>query len=151
MSDFASSDDVEDAWRSLTEAELAVVDSRLGFISAIIRAKVRDVDARIAAGTLDADLVKYVAVEAVLRKFRNPDGKSEEQIEDYRYRRDASTAGGSLYLTDDEIALLSRRSNRAFSIVPSQEAPDYSTFEGVAAARARWRDWTPWGAGGDVC
>lgn len=151
MSAFATRQDVEAAWRSLTPAELAVIDSRLAFVSAIIRSQVTDVDARITAGTLDAALVKGVTVEVVLRKFRNPEGKSEEQIEDYRYRRDTSTASGSMYLTAEELALLRRRSSGAFSIVPGQEPADCATRERVAVLQARWSGWQPSGDGTDAC
>lgn len=140
MADFATRADVEAAWRPLTTAELAIIDSRLGFISAIIRSQVRAVDSRIAAGTLDAELVKHIAVEAVLRNLRNPDGKAEEQIEDYRYKRDPALSAGSLYLTDAELDLLGQKRG-AFSITPGQEPADAGITERVAVLQRNWRYW----------
>lgn len=149
MSAFAGTVDIEAAWRTLTDTEVVVAGSRLTFISAIIRTKVPDVDTRIAAGTLDATLVKHVAVAAVLRTLKNPDGKSEEQIEDYRYRRDASSASGALYLTGDELALLTRRARGAFSITPAQEPATCAIAERVAVLQDQWTNWTPTGDGTD--
>lgn len=51
-------------------------------------------------------LVVQIQCAMVLRVLRNPDGKLEEQIDDYRWRRDSATSTGALYLTDAELALL---------------------------------------------
>lgn len=151
MTAFATMQDVEAAWRPLTSDELRIIDSRLAYVSATIRAKVIGVDTRIAAGTLDPELVKGVTVEVVLRNLKNPEGKSEEQIEDYRYKRDTSTSSGQLLLTDDEIALLSRRANRAFSIAPSQEPASYGITERVGILQQEWAHWEPTRDGTDAC
>jgi hypothetical protein len=47
-----------------------------------------------------------VLVDAVVRVLRNPDGKLQESIDDYSYRRADSVADGALYLTDEEWRLL---------------------------------------------
>lgn len=151
MTAFATMHDVEAAWRPLTAAQLLIIDSRLDYVSAIIRARVIGVDARIAAGTLDSELVKHVTVDVVLRNLKNPEGKSQEQIEDYRYVRDKTTSSGQLFLTDQEVDLLSRRPHRAFSIVPGQAQPDYATTERVALLQDQWSHWPPTGNGTDAC
>lgn len=138
---FAISTDVESAWRPLTGEELAVVDFYLTYISAVIRSKVPGVDDRIIAGTLDATLAKSIAVAAVLRYLRNPEGKRQEQIEDYSYTRDSALSAGMLYLTDEELILLGRRSRRAFSITPSQEPADLGALALVASLQRQWRYW----------
>jgi hypothetical protein len=67
-------------------------------------------------------LARGVLVDAVLRVLRNPDGKVQESIDDYSYRRADAVADGSLYLTDDEWALLagpgSAVASNSFTIVP---------------------------------
>ena len=54
-----------------------------------------------------------------LRVLRNPDGKVEESIDDYRYRRDALLASGVLHVTDDELADVTpgRRQRRSIRLV----------------------------------
>lgn len=147
MLPFATSEDVESAWRPLTDAEIVVVDFYLEFISAIIRSKVSGIDDRITAGTLDGALANGVAVTAVVRYLRNPEGKRQEAIEDYSYQRDTTVSSGLLYLTDGEIALLSPRRGRAFSIVPSQRAVDTVALERVALLQREWRYWPVVGDG----
>lgn len=39
----------------------------------------------------------------VLRVIKNPDGKFEEEGDDYRYRRDSAISTGELYFSDEEI------------------------------------------------
>jgi hypothetical protein len=69
-------------------------------------------------------LVVQVQCAAVLRVLRNPEGKLEEQIDDYRYRLDSATSTGALYLTDAELALLGAgdgQSDGAWSIYGSRQ------------------------------
>jgi len=67
-----------------------------------------DLDERAASGDM-ALLVRGVAVDAVLRVLRNPDGKVQEGIDDYTYRRADAVADGALYLTPAEITLIGSR------------------------------------------
>lgn len=39
----------------------------------------------------------------VIRRLMNPEGKSEESIDDYSYKRDPSTASGDLYVKQTEL------------------------------------------------
>lgn len=63
-----------------------------------------DLDALVLADEDDfaADVVRVLAT-AVLRVMRNPDGKSQESIDDYSWTRDESVSSGLLYFTDDEL------------------------------------------------
>ena len=115
MADLATVTDVETRWRTLTADETAVVEVLLGDASGIIRVEVPTVDARITDGTLDADTVAGVVVQMVLRVMRNPDGKVQESIDDYAYRRADAVADGALYLRDYERRLLQPARARAGS------------------------------------
>jgi hypothetical protein len=58
----------------------------------------------------------------VLRVLSNPDGKLEEEGDDYRYRLDAARSTGALYVSDAELALLGAgddQSDGAFTIKPA--------------------------------
>lgn len=66
MSDLASTDELEKAWRALTAEERPRAEYYLGFSSRLIRRRWSDVDDRIAAGDLDAEDVQDVVVHMVL-------------------------------------------------------------------------------------
>lgn len=109
MADFAEVADVAAWWRELSAAEQAKASTLLTSVSALIRQTVTTVDDRIDDGTLDAEIPKMVAVQAVLRVMRNPDGVASWAIDDVRVtnaRRDDSEDPAELFLTDREIAML---------------------------------------------
>ena len=107
MAALASVEELEARWRPLTTSEASVASAWLNTASAIIRSRIANVDTRIADSTDYEDLVIGVAVEMVLRKMRNPDGKRSETIDDYSYTRDESASSGGLFMSTDEVALLS--------------------------------------------
>lgn len=122
MADLASVEDLETVWRPLSDDEAAAAGQWLSWASALVRAEVPSVDARIASGVLSADLVSSVVVAMVQRAMLNPDGAKSvmETVEDFSRQ---VTIGGDgdgtrLFLTDRELRLLSPRPRRAFSIVP---------------------------------
>lgn len=141
---FATSDDVAEAWRALTSDEDGTATFWLRVASSIIRTEVPTVDGRVAAGTLDPDLVMGVTVAMVLRRLQNPDGWRSEQeaIEDYSTSktRDSALSAGGVYLTDEEKCLLEGRSG-AFSITPSTGPVTCETFEQIAINRRRREGW----------
>lgn len=92
--------------RQLTDAELVFVLSRLDDAETYLLARFPNLAARVSAGMLAAAAVQRVQVEMVLRVLRNPDGKSQESIDDYSWRRDGAVSSGLLYATDDELAEL---------------------------------------------
>lgn len=80
----ATIDDVEALWRPLTAEETTRVGRLLEVVSAQIRGKVADIDARIADGTLDPNLAVAAVVNVVVRTLTaNPEGIRQESIGDY--------------------------------------------------------------------
>jgi hypothetical protein len=117
---FATTDDLADRWRPLTAAELTPADTLLGSASRLVRSRIPDLDARIAAGTLDPLLVTDVVCEVVRRALTvRLTGASQSSVsvgqvsESFTY----SNPQSNLYLTADELSRLSPRlGRRAFSI-----------------------------------
>lgn len=135
MADLATTDDVEAVWRPLTPAELEAAATLLGFASAVVRQRIPDVDARIASGALASDIATMVTAEMVKRRLENPSGYRSEQIGPFGFTRDSVHSAGGLYLTDDEVRLLSGR-RRAFSITPHRPSPTAADLDRVAEHRA---------------
>lgn len=93
--------------RSLTPAETTLAQALLDDAWAILTARNTTIDARLTAATLDPALVRAVETAMVLRVLRNPDGKKQEAIDDYSWTRDTAISSGALYVSDEELALLS--------------------------------------------
>lgn len=118
---FATHADLADRWRTLSSAEQARADVLLGDASAIIRATVRGIDAKIAAGDLDALVPKSVACAMVKRAMQGPvdlDGVTQTQQSAGPFSQNVSFANpsGDLYLTKSEKQRLGIGVQRAFSI-----------------------------------
>lgn len=93
--------------RPITEpTEVAQVDAWLEDVEVLIRARVPDLDALVTAGTPPEPVVVMVESNAVVRMVRNPEGKTQERIDDYSWGLPANPYAGSLYLTDVEWGLL---------------------------------------------
>jgi hypothetical protein len=108
--------EVSSRWRTLTAAEQTVATRLLDDAAAILLARVSTIPARVAAGTLNAALVKRVQAAMVQRVLSNPDGKRQESIDDYAWTRDNALSAGMLYATADEIAELLPVRSRARSV-----------------------------------
>lgn len=115
----ATTTDVAARWRTLTPAEELKASTLLDDSWALIQLRNSTVPTRLTALTLSTTLVIMVQCAMVIRVLRNPDGKRQEQIEDYSYTRDASQSG-ELYLSDDEFNLLAvvTSESDAFTIRP---------------------------------
>ena len=110
------------------EAEVTQVTAWLGDIEALILARVPDLAARIAEGTLSNGTVVMIEANSVIRKIRNPEGKKNERIDDYSFSLNDANARGDLFLTDDEWDLLiPQSSSGAFSTRP-YGAPDFRSW-----------------------
>jgi hypothetical protein len=98
--------DIEDRWRPLTERETINADALLEDAWALLTGpnKRPTLEADMAAGTVASGNVVRVVSAMVLRVLKNPEGKLEESIDDYRYRRDALVSSGALHVTADELA-----------------------------------------------
>ena len=119
MSNPASTMDLEDRWRPLTDTEQTVAQALLDDAWAVLQSEVPGLDDRVTSGALASPLVIGVVAAMVLRVLRNPEGKLQERIDDYSYTRDSSVATGGLYVTVDELRLLIGVRGSAFSITPS--------------------------------
>lgn len=115
----ATIEDVASRWRPLSDPEQLTAATLLDDAWRLIKVKNSTVEARLTATTLDAGLVVMVQCAMVIRVLRNPDGKRQEQIEDYSYQRGADDTGG-LFVADDELALLDEvaSTSTAFTIRP---------------------------------
>lgn len=108
--------------RELTPAEQVQVDAWLSDIESTIIARIPNLGALVAAGTLLAATIVKIEAAAVIRVLRNPDGKLTERIDDYSWTRDSSTATGQLALLDSEWAELTPDvATDAFTIRPHYE------------------------------
>jgi len=111
----ATTSDIEERYRPLTAAETTNAQAYLEDAWWLLTGRLPSLEANITAGTVSTGNVVRVVANMVIRVLRNPDGKSEEQIDDYRYRRDALVSSGALTVTGDELADLTpaavRRAN----------------------------------------
>ncbi|HEY9411701.1 MAG TPA: Gp19/Gp15/Gp42 family protein [Jiangellaceae bacterium] len=121
----ATSADVAARWRPLSTEETAVSDTLLEDAWVMLKrhATRREVDLEdqiLTDDDLFAEVVRVMAT-AVLRVLKNPEGKSQESIDDYSYTRNSGVAGGSLEFTDAELDDLLpglAESGRAFTYDP---------------------------------
>lgn len=120
MTAFASPDDIAERWRPLTVDEQITASTLLDRVSSLIRVRLPMIDGRVAADPNLAVLVRGVAVDAVLRVLRNPDGLVQESVGGYSYSRAAGTNSGDLYISDGEWATLqpAARASAAFTVHP---------------------------------
>lgn len=119
---YATVDDVATRLgRPITEpTEVAQVDAWLEDVEILIRARVPTLDELVAAGTPTEPVVVMVESNAVVRMVRNPEGKTQERIDDYSWGLPADPKAGTLYLTDTEWSLLEPgSSDGAWTIRPS--------------------------------
>lgn len=130
----ATPGDIEDRWRPLTDSEYFVANALLGDAWLLLLKADPTIATRLDAvpATLDSGLVRIVLVEMVKRVLRNPDGISQESIQDYSYTRDRATASGLLVVTDEELDLLASddtTASDAFTIRPTYKiAADSSSY-----------------------
>lgn len=119
------------AENTLSDVERAQIEDWIGKTQRIIEKRLGDLS------SLDADALKDVISEVVARRFKNPDGKQNERIDDYGYGLDRETAKNRLYLTDDEWDQLSLDLGTSFTIGFS---PD--PWVGVKPVSALSGDWS---------
>lgn len=118
---------IEARFRPLNADEVPAAEALIDDAWAVLLATVPDIDARMMAGTASRELVISVVSAMVLRVLRNPNGVRSWSVDDYSETRDNSVAAGSLYVSPDEVALLTGRASStrrsAFSVAPSTESP----------------------------
>lgn len=134
---WATAQNVLDAWIGEgAPTDTVKVDNWIGKAERLIRSTVPDLQARITAAT-DTDLVdtaRDVAVDMVIRKFKNPEGLRTVAEGTGPFSGSRTYGGdepGSLYLTGDEVRRLtaSAAGQRAFTVdtipVSSPFSPNY--------------------------
>jgi DNA-binding transcriptional LysR family regulator len=92
--------------KELTPAQESTATAKIEQLTASIRMRYPDIDLRMASSASLETVVRRTVAAAVARVLRNPDGKIQETIDDYSYRRADAVAEGVLQLTDIEWGLL---------------------------------------------
>lgn len=100
--------------RKLTEQEAELAGALIADAEAMLRARIPDLDQRVAESETYAQLVRMVIANAVVRVLKNPGGYRTETDGDYSYAIDTRAAAGFLTFLDDELSQLGARG--AFNI-----------------------------------
>lgn len=116
MANPASTDDIEARWRTLTGQETTNAEALLEDAWALLLGRRPSLDVDLAAETVSEANVIRVVCAMVLRVLRNPDGKLEEAVDDYHYRRDSVASTGLLHVTADELADITPGRRRRSSV-----------------------------------
>lgn len=109
--------------RELDPAETGLVTIRLADAERLIRKRIRDLDDQVTAGTIDAEDVKQIQAEAVLRLVRNPEGYTSESDGNYSYQFSSQAASGKLEILAAEWQTLGVQTGGMFCIVPNLVRP----------------------------
>lgn len=125
---YANAQDVADELgrATFTGPELNRVNAWLKRVELIIRAKIPDLDDKVASGDIDADAVVSVEAAAVARKVLNPEGlrSTTRSVDDGSIHKttDSKFSDGVIRLTDEEWDLLLPAAARdAFSPITRAE------------------------------
>lgn len=144
--------DLEARFRPLTDAETPVAQALLADAWAVLVTVVPDLEARLASGSTSYSLLTSVVSSMVLRVLRNPNGVRSWSVDDYSETRDNSVSAGSLYVSPEEVALLTGRASSArrgaFSVVPSSSTavPAPGAERDLAQLNdLRYGPYGPWG------
>ncbi len=136
---YATAATIAAMWRPLSSEETGRADALCRYASEIIRTRVPSLDDRIAAGKVSSVVAQWVCAAMVLRVVRNPSGVAAESVGPWSvtYGSSGTQATGALYLSDEELALLSglapgARSGHVAAIFQS------SRFVGRAG---KWKAW----------
>lgn len=116
----ASTSDIEARfYRPLTQHEIDISQDWLDDAWQMLLDRRPNLQADIDAGAVSGRTVVRVLCAMVSRIFSNPEGLLEEQIDDYRKRRDSLLSSGALTITSTELADITpgRASNRSVRLV----------------------------------
>lgn len=92
--------------RSLEAGEQDIVETRLNDVELLIRHRIPDLDARVADGRINEQILIMVEADTVLRLIKNVDGYRSETDGNYSYQIDDRVASGRLDILASEWALL---------------------------------------------
>ena len=99
-------DDLEARWRPLTPDEKVVAQAMINDAMVLLTVRRPTLLADVAAGLVTAESVVLVVCAMVLRVLKNPESKRQESIDDYSWTRDTAVSSGALYVSDDELRLI---------------------------------------------
>lgn len=99
--------DLEARFRPLTDAELPNAEALLDDAWEELQARIPDLTARRDAGSVSDGLVRRVVTAMVVRVLRNPDAIRQWGVDDATFTRDTLVSSGLLFVSADEVALLS--------------------------------------------
>lgn len=106
MANPATIADVEARWRPLSAQETINATAFLDDAWWLLTARLPSLEQNMTDGTVIEGNVVRVVAAMVIRVLRNPDGKVQEAIDDYSYRRAELVSAGALTITDDELSTL---------------------------------------------
>lgn len=106
MAALATAADVAAMWRPLTAEETTQAATLVDYASAVVRARFPDVDARVAAGSLDAALPRLVVASMVKRAMLAGGLEGVKRDVVGPFQTEAFNPEGALYLTGAELAWL---------------------------------------------
>ncbi|WP_018686530.1 Gp19/Gp15/Gp42 family protein [Actinokineospora enzanensis] len=110
--------------RPLTDPERELAAVLLGDAETMIRARLPDLDTRVATGRIARNLVVMIEANAVARVLRNPSGYTSETAGDYSYTLDVRAAAGYLTIPDTDWRDLGvNPRGGAFTIRPALASP----------------------------
>jgi len=98
--------DLEARWRPLTVAETVVATVMINDAMTLLTVRRPTLLADVTAGLVTQESVVFVVSAMVLRVLKNPESKRQESIDDYAWTRDTAVSSGALYVSDDELRLL---------------------------------------------
>lgn len=103
----ATVEDLEAAWRPLSEQDQARAEALINRASRKVRRRWTDVDDRIAAGTLDAEDISDVVLEMVQVAMTQIPGVAQQSEGSGPFSQSATytNPNARLYFTDDMIAV----------------------------------------------
>lgn len=120
MTNPASVSDLEARfWRPLTDREQQIAQIKLDDAYDMLLDRRPNLEVDVAAGNVKTSIVVRVLCSMVGRVFSNPEGKNQEAIDDYSYRRDPVVATGEMHVTPTELADITpgRQGNRSVRLV----------------------------------
>lgn len=107
--------DIEAVWRTLTTEEAALVPGLSSKAWRRVLAQFPTMESNIsvvapaASPLVSPDLVKDVMTDMIVRVLKNPDSVRSDSIDDHTTTLDMSISSGGLYLSAEEVALLTPR------------------------------------------
>jgi hypothetical protein len=104
MTNPASTNDIAERWRPLTSQEEMVALRLLDDAWDLLLGRRKTLEADVLAGTVTHPTIIRVLCAMVMRVMRNPEGWSEEAIDDWRGKRAEVLASGELNVTPTELA-----------------------------------------------